>query len=109
MPSFGKSFWSSPPHPTPFNDEEMDEEDDGEQLKQGHSESWERSIDDSMEVEDMTRDNLRYFSTQMQQSTPRGVKRSRGGAPKKDSPIPAIAKDMATQKGTCFQKLSPLC
>lgn len=118
--------------PLPSDDEEMSEDDDGEEQIQDFSGASEGSVDDYMDIEGSSNNRLPFSSSMGQSSptagglslrgygssimseTPRGIKRSRGGAaisygssrralksssPKKETPLPAIAKDMASQMG----------
>ena len=111
----------------------MHEDDDVEEQGQEYSEGSEGSIDGIMDLEQSMNDrspkstlerynpspsaagfNLPEYGSSIMDKTPRGTKRSRGGAAispsssrraanpssaENDSPIPAIAKDMATQLG----------
>ena len=131
-------LFTSPVPPLPSDDEYMHEDDGVEEQGQEYSEGSEGSIDGIMNLQESINDRPPYsiserynttssvagfhlpeYGSSVMDKTPRGTKRSRGGAAisyrsshgaadlssaENDSPIPAIAKDMATQLG--FPSLS---
>ncbi|KAL8787966.1 MAG: hypothetical protein Q9195_007554 [Heterodermia aff. obscurata] len=133
LPNSKQPLFTYPVPPMPSDDDYMHDDDDVEEQSQEYSQGSEESIDDIVEPEESTNDKSSYstferynptssasgfhlpeYGSSTMNKTPRGTKRSRGGAAishgssrlaadlssaENDSPIPAIAKDMATQLG----------
>ena len=126
-------LFTPPVPPIPADDHYINEDDDVEEHSQGYSEDLEGSIDGIMNLEESINGrppvptlesynpkssaagvSLPEYGSSIMDQTPRGTKRSRGGAAishgssrravdlssaENASPIPAIAKDVATQLG----------